>query len=235
MRFGLSPHVRGNRAQPVRLPIALGSIPARAGEPGLAFPSAQGSQVYPRTCGGTAKRVAGTVPDSGLSPHVRGNHRRLGLLADHRGSIPARAGEPPSRARKSRLSPVYPRTCGGTSFHSPEAFLERGLSPHVRGNPVDPVNGDILIGSIPARAGEPRTRPQRAQTHRRAPLPAHAHARRRRRNTDRRRSRSRKLVKNKVYPRTCGGTVCHLVLSLSTYGLSPHVRGNPSGGGGLLA
>ena len=50
---------------------------------------------------------------------------------------------------------VYPRTCGGTARGGKVLMSATGLSPHVRGNldfghPKAPV-----IGSIPARAGEP--------------------------------------------------------------------------------
>ena len=71
----------------------------------------------------------------GLSPHVRGNpledHRRLG----HRGSIPARAGEPADGVVHVGMVEVYPRTCGGTDRDRELRTLPQGLSPHVRGNP----------------------------------------------------------------------------------------------------
>ena len=51
---GLSPRVRGNQRQHVRLiHVGDGSIPACAGEPlkGFTFPFIE--RVYPRVCGGT--------------------------------------------------------------------------------------------------------------------------------------------------------------------------------------
>ena len=54
---GLSPRVRGNRDW-YRIPDeAVGSIPARAGEPLTGTPRATGSKVYPRACGGTSWRL----------------------------------------------------------------------------------------------------------------------------------------------------------------------------------
>ena len=174
-------------------------------------------------------------------------------------SIPARAGEPSPPGPARRSSGVYPRTCGGTALQSAcRVASVTGLSPHVRGNLIPFTRGFLGAGSIPARAGEPG-RPGERMRHPDRSIPrtcggtqdapttragehtgGRLYPRTRTRDDDdvipiAAWSRSRKLVKNKVYPRTCGGTVCHLVLSLSTYGLSPHVRGNPSGGGGLLA
>ena len=45
--------------------------------------------------------------------------------------------------------------CGGTSGATGEVPQERGLSPRVRGNRDDDVDGDADVGSIPACAGEP--------------------------------------------------------------------------------
>ena len=50
---------------------------------------------------------------------------------------------------------VYPRVCGGTG----RAFLDGasilGLSPRVRGNQLNVQRVRVVIGSIPACAGEP--------------------------------------------------------------------------------
>ena len=91
---GLSPHVRGNHGIGNREGTTSGSIPARAGEPGGLLHPVGMDRVYPRTCGGTRTLMLDRETEEGLSPHVRGNLLRLHLLADLRGSIPARAGEP---------------------------------------------------------------------------------------------------------------------------------------------
>ena len=51
--------------------------------------------------------------------------------------------------------PVYPRVCGGTVYSVVGSSMLAGLSPRVRGNPVQVATGTIQIGSIPACAGEP--------------------------------------------------------------------------------
>ena len=133
------------------------SIPARAGEPRQPPTEWTAGWVYPRACGGTAANATLPIPIPGLSPRVRGNH--AAPVAGQRcpRSIPARAGEPVSKRTRSISARVYPRACGGTDDVSNPAVVVAGLSPRVRGNP--PVADGCLdnIGSIPARAGEPRT------------------------------------------------------------------------------
>ena len=50
---------------------------------------------------------------------------------------------------------VYPRACGGTQTMRGKPMVEQGLSPRLRGNQGNIMNGDCLIRSIPALAGEP--------------------------------------------------------------------------------
>ena len=92
--IGLSPRVRGNQSFDSHLDEVDRSIPACAGEPGLPQIPTIGQSVYPRVCGGTTTFAGVYVPSEGLSPRVRGNHRRVGMLPDCCGSIPACAGEP---------------------------------------------------------------------------------------------------------------------------------------------
>ena len=53
---GLSPRVRGNRDNPLGAVYDAGSIPACAGEPHRPQAARRPGRVYPRVCGGTAKR-----------------------------------------------------------------------------------------------------------------------------------------------------------------------------------
>ena len=70
---GLSPRVRRNHSL-VPVPAGfLGSIPARAGEPGSASSPATAAWVYPRACGGTRSFRGLLLGHGGLSPRVRGN------------------------------------------------------------------------------------------------------------------------------------------------------------------
>ena len=71
------------------------------------------------------------------------------------GSIPARAGEPPSHRPAPSAISVYPRACGGTIVHSTPDTSATGLSPRVRGNLKRNRITCVECRSIPARAGEP--------------------------------------------------------------------------------
>ena len=86
---------------------------------------------------------------------MRGNqlsHFWLQLLS---GSIPARAGEPQPSEFGLSDDGVYPRACGGTVSVASVDALMSGLSPRVRGNPLWGITIKFVMGSIPARAGEP--------------------------------------------------------------------------------
>ncbi len=94
---------------------------------------------------------------SGLSPLARGNHL-LGLCERFDvGSIPARTGEPPMPMPMTNTSGVYPRSHGGTEALLADPEWQAGLSPLTRGNPETVISMVHLLGSIPARTGEPRT------------------------------------------------------------------------------
>ena len=91
---GLSPRMRGNRAQGRGKARARGSIPAYAGEPSPRRPAAGSGRVYPRVCGGTIGVQSRGPFKLGLSPRMRGNRNYLSGCPIRRRSIPAYAGEP---------------------------------------------------------------------------------------------------------------------------------------------
>ena len=132
---GLSPRVRGNRADGHHPVVGDGSIPACAGEPCRWAPPRRWGWVYPRVCGGTVRSCCATIPPER--------------------SIPACAGEPPPAGPRWCWAGVYPRVCGGTRtpWHARTACT--GLSPRVRGNRDHRIDRSGPRGSIPACAGEP--------------------------------------------------------------------------------
>ena len=152
---GLSPRVRGNPPAYCRGDPVQGSIPARAGEPTRPIGKRRAIGVYPRACGGTGRGCHPCRSCQGLSPRVRGNRHEVLVRATDSGSIPARAGEPPSTVVNAPANGVYPRACGGTYGASVDHAPGTGLSPRVRGNLYTPTGGGGGMGSIPARAGEP--------------------------------------------------------------------------------
>ena len=152
---GLSPRVRGNPPPPPPVPASTGSIPASAGEPDRKIPRLSGLEVYPRECGGTLPVHNGQDREHGLSPRVRGNLVVLPLLGFPFRSIPASAGEPSVVCYQCPFIGVYPRECGGTGLSTADLSGANGLSPRVRGNRVQHLIGPVVLGSIPASAGEP--------------------------------------------------------------------------------
>ena len=160
---GLSPRVRGNPPGHRVDPRVVGSIPARAGEPPTTSTTPTTSPVYPRACGGTGRQQPGHDHPGGLSPRVRGNPLPVVAEPAHVGSIPARAGEPRAKKGPNRPVKVYPRACGGTWGAMAGSHFDAGLSPRVRGNPMEQQVGVGCLRSIPARAGEPSAAPARAE------------------------------------------------------------------------
>ena len=253
---GLSPRVRGNLAEHPKSLRAVGSIPARAGEPLRTCWHRRPARVYPRACGGT--RVLDPAPTAveGLSPRVRGNHVADGQRHDPAGSIPARAGEPLLLARPTAKRRVYPRACGGTASSPNRRTASAGLSPRVRGNPAPAVAVLLGNGSIPARAGEPRKRwrgtfpcrvypracggtaIEKALHEVVAGLSPRVRGNRHHAGCGVRQSGSiparagepcragGRIGAARVYPRACGGTGLTLAGSVRQAGLSPRVRGN---------
>ena len=134
---------------------ALWSIPACAGDPHRVVSSGRVQRVYPRVCGGTFELVLHPRLAEGLSPRVRGNPAQARSENRVPRSIPACAGEPPCPLRQHGLCAVYPRVCGGTPEPCKPITTNRGLSPRVRGNPSGGAAPYMLVGSIPACAGEP--------------------------------------------------------------------------------
>ena len=152
---GLSPRVRGNRAQGGPISSDAGSIPASAGEPSRSFSFCSMPRVYPRECGGTLAAASGKLEYVGLSPRVRGNPIVTAQKEMDGRSIPASAGEPRVECKVHRLQTVYPRECGGTRTNRTHTDSRRGLSPRVRGNRSRSNRSHSRIRSIPASAGEP--------------------------------------------------------------------------------
>ena len=213
---GLSPRMRGNRANASMDCDAAWSIPAYAGEPlGVALIQLR-QQVYPRVCGGTAAGATFCISARGLSPRMRGNHPGGVGAARVAGSIPAYAGEPFTVYPLTLPDPVYPRVCGGTAAFRRKGSHRMGLSPRMRGNPRNRAIRSAAKRSIPAYAGEPF--PIWLQSCWRRGLSPRMRGNRYRRSPKTWRTRSIPAYAGEpqtqhipssrppVYPRVCGGT-----------------------------
>src|SRR5690554_2467392 len=134
MRAGLSPRLRGNRVCARDINRRKRTIPASAGEPVAAPIDSILVTDYPRVCGGTECNKHGEAPLKGLSPRLRGNHRKARRLLTLYGTIPASAGEPSLLTSSLGHNWDYPRVCGGTFGHASTILITIGLSPRLRGN-----------------------------------------------------------------------------------------------------
>ena len=158
---------------------------------------------------------------------------------------------------------VYPRVCGGTPVLPDIAIVGEGLSPRVRGNRLSWCACNPAAGSIPACAGEPpaivRIRNRKSVYPRvcggtlafTSAVSACAGLSPRVRGNRGERpgvgfvpgsipacagepvTTIAPGTAPKVYPRVCGGTFSPVGTSTWVLGLSPRVRGNLAGMGGL--
>ena len=210
-------------------------------------------------CGGTVERPLVGASGGGLSPRVRGNLAQVAAKPCTGRSIPACAGEPPSRPQRRHRRMVYPRVCGGTQSRSSSMMALTGLSPRVRGNQAVRQHAGRVIRSIPACAGEPGparylrcksavyprvcggTRIDAVQpglaANPAAPRFHGADLEQLQRSIPACAGEPGEIaaarVGLRVYPRVCGGTWMSYSLASPPRGLSPRVRGNPGGRGQL--
>ena len=154
---GLSPHARGNHGRheansilglsphappstPAQ-PIDLGLSPHARGNPSHhVHRNVQREPVYPRTRGATAGAAPSFDRSTRVYPRTRG------------ATVTDLTPEEPQSQR------VYPRTRGATAGMRSASRHGWGLSPHARGNHVEAPA--LNLGSIPARAGQPRSHPR---------------------------------------------------------------------------
>ena len=152
---GLSPRVRGNRGSRTHPAARLRSIPACTGKPTCVRRSEWQRPVYPRVYGETCAAQVRYAAGEGLSPRVRGNRWRGGLLCSAKRSIPACTGKPGTGGTVQIACEVYPRVYGETNDYLSTTLTTTGLSPRVRGNLLDSDSSRRNSGSIPACTGKP--------------------------------------------------------------------------------
>ncbi len=157
---GPSPHTRGSLPRGSRFGECPGSIPAYAGQP-LALPvEERPRRVHPRIRGAARQREGQGCQEPGPSPHTRGSPSKNRRYTRASGSIPAYAGQPAARRRRSARRRVHPRIRGAAILLQRHHFGAQGPSPHTRGSQPVQVRVDPQAGSIPAYAGQPfRTSP----------------------------------------------------------------------------
>ena len=151
---GLSPLARGKRRWVAARELAMGPIPAGAGETPAERKPQPHERAYPRWRGGNLAKAAEFVGGKGLSPLARGKHRGILRKEGQEGPIPAGAGETRRPSRALRGTRAYPRWRGGNRIAPPWGGFRRGLSPLARGKRFLALPLKSGWGPIPAGAGE---------------------------------------------------------------------------------
>ena len=131
-----------------------GYIPACAGETEQMLTLADTATVHPRVCGGNVYLTQYSTLPKGTSPRVRGKRTGRGEKSSRQRYIPACAGETPNREDLDAFPTVHPRVCGGNQERTILPESSKGTSPRVRGKPEFPCVENIVVGYIPACAGE---------------------------------------------------------------------------------
>ena len=148
--------MRGTHLGAPALASRTGIIPAYAGNTRIVSFLSPKTWDHPRICGEHFSREPVAMVPWGSSPHMRGTHTTMLLLGRESGIIPAYAGNTVLMISVVDEREDHPRICGEHCLVLfPDLYL-KGSSPHMRGTrPCD--NGYIIIvGIIPAYAGNTR-------------------------------------------------------------------------------
>ena len=130
-----------------------GIIPAYAGNTKAPPWHGQGERDHPRICGEHWIERDGRAQRMGSSPHMRGTRTATPELCTAVGIIPAYAGNTVGFQWDCAHPRDHPRICGEhhpANYHPPR---QTGSSPHMRGTLQDRRPWRILLGIIPAYAG----------------------------------------------------------------------------------
>ena len=134
---GSSPHVRGTRGGRPEATRQLGIIPACAGNTHGGMRQYANTWDHPRMCG---------------------EHQWLFYIATLcTGIIPACAGNTPPPRQASPWLRDHPRMCGEHQPAQPLRCERQGSSPHVRGTLFHLNHSPLLLGIIPACAGNTKS------------------------------------------------------------------------------
>ena len=152
-RRGSSPLARGTRSRPATPTSKSGLIPARAGNT-LTPPSCSSpKRAHPRSRGEHDSYGDKVIKGAGSSPLARGTRHRRHQSPESNGLIPARAGNTLSVACRSYLSRAHPRSRGEHAATLFSVGSRSGSSPLARGTPGVDAACLVIVGLIPARAG----------------------------------------------------------------------------------
>ena len=154
IRWGSSPRGRGKQVEQQLADAVAGLIPAWAGETcgwALRQPIVW---AHPRVGGGNWRGGSLFGLARGSSPRGRGKQPRHRRPVQHRGLIPAWAGETTNKPALLWPARAHPRVGGGNYSSLNRRAVIPGSSPRGRGKPPDHAGAWRGLGLIPAWAGE---------------------------------------------------------------------------------
>ena len=145
--------MRGTRWTAARRSSPSGIIPALAGNTGAAGMDCLGCRDHPRACREHGRQGNVGEPHPGSSPRLRGTPHWEYQFGAGFGIIPALAGN--TRACRTLTTPNrdHPRACGEHLNHACAERGAEGSSPRLRGTCRARSEKSVLIGIIPALAG----------------------------------------------------------------------------------
>ena len=150
---GSSPLARGTLILVTVNVEALGLIPARAGNTACWVGSFAGFGAHPRSRGEHPRDSVAVRGERGSSPLARGTREGNLNRMSVQGLIPARAGNTMRSLLALGLFRAHPRSRGEHFVLSARLLWRMGSSPLARGTPFSKTNVILVVGLIPARAG----------------------------------------------------------------------------------
>ena len=150
---GSSPRVRGTPARYRRRSSRPGIIPACAGNTSPGVVSPLHDRDHPRVCGEHRGQHGLQPVRPGSSPRVRGTPMTWAQIDDVAGIIPACAGNTCLDIALFVVHWDHPRVCGEHLRFNGIRCLGKGSSPRVRGTRLWWFSCSVLLGIIPACAG----------------------------------------------------------------------------------
>ncbi len=130
---GSSPRVRGTADTSGNVQVAVGIIPACAGNSSLSRSRLASSRDHPRVCGEQTFLIDFLRYITGSSPRVRGTDTRCASYYNALGIIPACAGNSAILILNMDRHGDHPRVCGEQNGYVGKEVPILGSSPRVRG------------------------------------------------------------------------------------------------------
>ena len=145
--------MRGTHCETCPSVSETGIIPAHAGNTTGLNPWTAWTGDHPRACGEHWRRMVSAALRRGSSPRMRGTPHAADRGDLHGGIIPAHAGNTLLARWDVRWIWDHPRACGEHSVHDIGYWSLRGSSPRMRGTPSEWCGSRLMVGIIPAHAG----------------------------------------------------------------------------------